>query len=72
MKSKINISYKDNEVVIEGNKEGLEYLSEICNKLSHLSEESANTPANNFHISRNMNNAEEGSLPLIIILNPDL
>jgi len=72
MKNKIKISSENGEIVIEGNRDGLRHLSEICQRLSNLSEAETNTPANHYHLSSEMNNAEEGSLPAVIILDEEL
>jgi len=55
-----------------GNRAGLKDLAEICRGLSKLSAEDAKTAANHYHIADYMNNAEEGSLQLIMRLDPHL
>ena len=40
--------------------------------LSNLSDEYAKTPANHYHIADYMNNAEAGSLELLIRYDPNL
>jgi len=72
MKSKINIYTENSEVVIEANAEGLKLLSEVCTKLSNLSEVQSKTPANHYHFSSEMNNAEDGSITAIIMFNNEL
>ncbi len=72
MENKIRISYEGSEIIIEGNKDGLEFLSEICQRLSKLSEAEASTPGNHYHILGEMGNAQRGSVPLVIIYNPEL
>ena len=57
---------------IVGNREGLQDLAEVCLVLSRLSDEEAKTAANHYHFASHMNNAEEGSIPLIIRVQPDL
>ena len=70
---KIKVILKANgEIEIIGNRAGLKYLAEICNSLSELSNEETKTAANHYHIADYMNNAEEGSIPLIILFNPNL
>ena len=59
------------EIEITGNRAGLKDLAEVCKALSELSDDEAKTPANHYHISDFMNNAEEGSLELIILCKPD-
>ena len=59
------------ELEIIGNRAGLKDLAEVCYKLSELTDEEATTPANHYHIADYMNNAEEGSLELIIHYKPD-
>jgi hypothetical protein len=51
---------------------GLQDLAEICHGLSKLSDEDAKTAANHYHVADYMNNAEEGSLQLIIRFDPNL
>jgi hypothetical protein len=60
------------EIEIIANRAGLKDLAEVCRQLSELSDEEARTPANHYHIADYMNNAEEGSLQLIIVCDPDL
>ena len=60
------------EIEIIANRAGLKDLAEVCVQLSELSDEQARTPANHYHIADFMNNAEEGSLQLIIVCDPDL
>ena len=60
------------EIEIIGNRSGLRDLAEVCQGLSNLSDEDAKTPANHYHIADYMNNAEEGSLELLIRYEPDL
>ena len=59
------------EIEIIGNRAGLLDLAEVCHKLSELSDEEAQTAANHYHIADYMNNAEEGSLELIVLYKPD-
>ena len=54
------------EIEVVGNRAGLKDLAEVCRSLSELSDEAAGTPANHYHIADYMNNAEEGSLQLLI------
>jgi len=54
------------EIEIIGNRSGLRDLADVCMGLSNLSDEDAKTPANHYHIADYMNNAEEGSLELLI------
>jgi len=60
------------EIEVVGNRAGLIELAEICHGLSELSAEDAKTAANHYHIADYMNNAEEGSLQLIIRFDPNL
>lgn len=60
------------ELEIIGNRAGLKDLAEVCKGLSELTDEEAKTPANHYHIADYMNNAEDGSLELIILYKPDL
>lgn len=60
------------EIELIGNRAGLHDLAEICRGLSELSDEDAKTAANHYHIADYMNNAEEGSLQLIILFDPNL
>lgn len=59
------------EIEIIGNRAGLLDLAEVCEKLSRLTDEEAATAANHYHIADYMNNAEEGSLELIVLYKPD-
>lgn len=59
------------EIEIVGNRAGLKDLSDVCKRLSDLSDEEAKTGANHYHIADYMNNAEEGSLEMIILCKPD-
>ena len=68
MESKLKITFRKGEIEIAGNREGLRDLADICNGLSELSEEQANTPANHWHIADFMNTAEPGSVPTVILL----
>ena len=63
--------YKDG-FEIAGNREGLQGLAEVCLALSRLSDEEAKTAANHYHFADYMNNAEAGSVPLVILFKPDL
>ena len=60
------------EIEVTGNRAALKDLADVCRGLSELSDEEAGTAANHYHIADYLNNAEEGSLELIILCNPDL
>lgn len=60
------------EIEIVANRAGLEDLAEVCKGLAGLSDDDADTPANHYHIADYMNNAEEGSLELLIRYDPNL
>ena len=60
------------EIEIVGNRAGLKDLADVCQALSELSDEEAKTPANHHHAADYMNTAEEGSLELIILFDPNL
>jgi hypothetical protein len=60
------------ELEIIGNQAGLRDLADVCRGLSELSDEDAKTAANHYHIADYMNNAEDGSLELIIRYDPNL
>jgi hypothetical protein len=60
------------ELEIQGNRAGLRDLADVCRGLSELTDEEAKTPANHYHIADYINNAEEGSLELIILYRPDM
>jgi hypothetical protein len=66
------IRLESGELEIQGNRAGLKDLAEVCLGLSELTDEQAKTPANHYHIAHYMNNAEEGSLELIILYRPDM
>ena len=57
------------ELEVIGNRAGLKDLAGVCQALSELSDDQAKTPANHYHI---VNNAEDGSLELIIRYDPSL
>ncbi len=54
------------EVVIEGDRDDLRYLAEICLKLRQMTDEDVRTGNNHYHIAEYMNNAAHGSVPTII------
>ena len=60
------------ELEVVGNRAGLKDLADVCRGLSELSDDDAKTPANHYHIADYMNNAEDGSLELIIRYDPNL
>jgi hypothetical protein len=60
------------ELEVIGNRAGLKDLAGVCQGLSELSDDQAKTPANHYHIADYMNNAEDGSLELIIRYDPNL
>jgi hypothetical protein len=60
------------EIELIGNRAGLKDLAEVCQGLSELSNDAAETAANHYHIADYMNNAEDGSLQLIIRFDPNL
>jgi hypothetical protein len=64
------IRLESGEIEIQANRAGLRDLAEVCKRLSELTDEEASTPANHYHIADYMNNAEEGSLELIILRTP--
>ena len=70
-KLKIN-KLESGEIEVTGNRAALKDLADVCRGLSELSDEEAGTAANHYHIADYLNNAEEGSLELIILCNPDL
>jgi hypothetical protein len=59
------------EIEIIGNRVALRDIADVCKNLSELSDEDAKTAANHYHVADYMNNAEEGSLELIILFKPD-
>lgn len=72
MAEKLKVYKYQDGVEIAGNREGLRQLAEIYLALSNLAETDVCTPANHYHIAHYMNNAEEGSIPLVILLNTEL
>jgi len=72
MAPRLRISMEGNEIAIDGNKEGLMFLSSLCQNLASLTKEQAQTPANHYHISDKFGNAVEGSIPAILGYIPDL
>ena len=65
------VRLESGEIEIVGNRAGLKDLADVCKSLSELSDEEAATAANHYHIADYMNNAEAGSLELIILCKPD-
>lgn len=57
------------EVEIVANRERLKDLADVCAGLSSLTDEESVTAANHYHLADYFNNAEEGSLELIIRLD---
>jgi len=72
MAEKLKVDKYQDGIEIVGNREGLRQLAEICLALSNLAETEVSTAANHYHIADYMNNAEEGSIPLVILLNTEL
>jgi hypothetical protein len=66
------IKLESGEIEIIGNRAGLKDLADVCRGLSELSDEEAITAANHYHVADYMNNAEQGSLELIILCDPHL
>ena len=66
------VRLQSGEVEIIGNRAGLRDLANVCCRLSELSDEEVKTGANHYHIADYMNNAEEGSLEVILLCKPDL
>ena len=66
------VRLESGELEIQANRAGLKDLAEVCQGLSELTDEQAKTPANHYHIADYMNNAEDGSLELIIRYDPNL
>jgi hypothetical protein len=66
------VRLESGELEIQANRAGMKDLADVCQGLSELTEEQAKTPANHYHIADYMNNAEEGSLELIIFYRPDM
>ena len=69
---KLKITLNEGEVEIIGNRAGLKDLAETCAALSELSDEAAKTAANHYHYADYMNTAEDGSVPLTVLLKVDL
>jgi len=66
------VRLESGEIEIIGNRSGLKDLAAVCDRLSELPDEAAKTPANHYHIADYMNNAESGSLEVIIRYDPHL
>ena len=62
--------YRDGFELV-GNQEGLRWFGDVCLGLSQLSAEEAATAANHYHFADYMNNADEGSLPLVVRFDPN-
>ena len=61
MKLKITRKDENGEILILGNRKGLEFLSDCCIRVI-----GKNDPSGHFHLMSQMNNAIEGSTPTII------
>jgi hypothetical protein len=72
MDGKLKVYKYQDGIEIAGNRIGLRQLAEICLALSNLAETEVGTPANHYHVADYMNNAEDGSIPLVILLNNEL
>jgi hypothetical protein len=74
MSEKLKVETSDQSVQIIGNREGLRGLAEVALQLADLPEddEQARKLGNHYHFADYMNNAEEGSVPLVILYKPDL
>ena len=66
------VRLESGEIEIIANRAGLKDLAQVCIALIEVSDEEATTAANHYHIADYMNNAEEGSLELIVRYDPDL
>ena len=58
------------EIRIVANREGLRYLSEVCDELLNEDYDPRKPP--HAHIEPALNTAEPGSVPIEIFLNPDM
>lgn len=65
------IKLASGEIEIIGNRAALNDLGDVCHGLGELSDE-VGSASNHYHIADYMNNAEEGSLEVIIRCDPDL
>lgn len=63
---KVSFDPKKAEVVISGDEQGLQYLSEICKKIIGKT-----TPAGHYHLSPEMGNADAESIPTTIAFVAD-
>lgn len=66
------VRLESGEIEIVGNRLGLKDLADVCHSLSKLLDEEGRTAANHYHVADYMNNAEAGSLELIIRCDPNL
>jgi hypothetical protein len=71
---KLLVRRHEDRFEVVGNREGLKGLAEVCLRLADLPEndEEAQKLGSHYHYADYMNNAEEGSIPLIILDKPDL
>jgi hypothetical protein len=69
---KYKIYKNEDGIEIAADREALIWFSEICLRLSKLSDADAKTAANHHHLDEYLGNAEPGSIPLVILYNPDL
>ena len=74
MAEKLKVHTSRDGIEIVANREGLRGLAEICLRLADLPEddEAAQRLGNHYHYADYMDNAEEGSIPLVILYKPNL
>ena len=69
-KVRVEFAKGGTEVLVSANREGLRYLAEICSGLADEEYERHRPP--HTHIEPALNSAEPGSVPMEILLEPDL
>ena len=59
---------------IAGNRDGLRELARVCLALAELPEddEQAKRSGNHYHFAEYMNNADEGSVPFVVLYKPSM
>jgi hypothetical protein len=74
MAEKLRIVASDDGVEIIANREGLNGLADICQRLAKLPEDNdlAKQLGNHYHYAPWMNNTEDDSITLTILYKPDL
>jgi hypothetical protein len=71
---RLSVAIEDGVVRIVGNRGGLRGLAEVCLQLADLPETRAESRklGNHYHFSEQMNSADQGSVEMIILYDPEI